>query len=207
MTPYSCWCNPVVPRNASIQAEFEKLSTCRCLFWGLCLQLGPTGEYFSWCIDLKDFFLHISIRSQFYLGELYKICFISEGPCACVLYFLHHICLFDMLSFAVSGLRFLHVCFSNCRYDHGGYALDSQSLSETKSRGSGVRMNWKTLSEVKNENLGHGEKVHLPDTEHIHFHKHMHLKLMFCTFIHNSISRYTQFLKVSLRIEHNQQIT
>ncbi|CAG08885.1 unnamed protein product, partial [Tetraodon nigroviridis] len=39
-------------------------------------------------------------------------------------------------------------------YDHGGYAQDSQSLSETKSRGSGARMNWKTLSEVKNENFG-----------------------------------------------------
>uniref|UniRef100_A0A674N3Q2 Replication protein A subunit n=1 Tax=Takifugu rubripes TaxID=31033 RepID=A0A674N3Q2_TAKRU len=44
-------------------------------------------------------------------------------------------------------------------YDQGGYALASQSLSETKSGGSGMRMNWKTLSDVKNENLGHGEKA------------------------------------------------
>lgn len=33
-------------------------------------------------------------------------------------------------------------------------------------------MNWKTLSEVKNENLGHREKVHTQATEHIHFHTH-----------------------------------
>lgn len=45
----------------------------------------------------------------------------------------------------------------NCRYDQGGYALTSQSLSETAGRS--MRMNWKTLSDVKNENLGHGEKV------------------------------------------------
>ncbi|TWW75009.1 Replication protein A 70 kDa DNA-binding subunit [Takifugu flavidus] len=44
-------------------------------------------------------------------------------------------------------------------YDQGGYALASQSLSETKSGGSGMRMNWKTLSDVKNENMGHGEKA------------------------------------------------
>lgn len=82
------------------------------------------------------------------------------------------------LSVAISVLEFIHVYFLNCRYDHGGYAQDSQSLSETKSRGIGARMNWKTLSEVKNENLGHGEKVH--DTEHVHFHTHMHVKLLSC---------------------------
>ncbi|KAM6910908.1 replication protein A 70 kDa DNA-binding subunit-like isoform 2-T2 [Lycodopsis pacificus] len=44
-------------------------------------------------------------------------------------------------------------------YDQGGYAIDSQSLTETWSAGSGARTNWKTLSEVKNEQLGHGEKA------------------------------------------------
>ena len=89
------------------------------------------------------------------------------------------------------------MCFTNCRYDHGGYAVDSQSLTETKSRGSVVRMNWKTLSEVKNENLGHGEKVlHRIQNTYIF----IHIKLLFCTFIHKSISRYTHTLKVCIKI-------
>ncbi|XP_054481609.1 replication protein A 70 kDa DNA-binding subunit-like [Anoplopoma fimbria] len=44
-------------------------------------------------------------------------------------------------------------------YDQGGYATDSQSLTETRSVGSGAKMNWKTLSDVKNEQLGQGEKA------------------------------------------------
>ncbi|XP_068572152.1 replication protein A 70 kDa DNA-binding subunit-like [Cebidichthys violaceus] len=44
-------------------------------------------------------------------------------------------------------------------YDQGGYAIDSQSLTETRSVGSGARTNWKTLSDIKNEQLGHGEKA------------------------------------------------
>ncbi|KAK5850856.1 hypothetical protein PBY51_001696 [Eleginops maclovinus] len=44
-------------------------------------------------------------------------------------------------------------------YDQGGYALDSQSLTETRAAGSRAKTNWKTLSEVKNEDLGHGEKA------------------------------------------------
>ncbi|XP_037604597.1 replication protein A 70 kDa DNA-binding subunit-like [Sebastes umbrosus] len=44
-------------------------------------------------------------------------------------------------------------------YDQGGYAIDSQSLTETRSAGSGAKVNWKTLSEVKKEHLGHGEKA------------------------------------------------
>uniref|UniRef100_A0A8D3E0I4 Replication protein A subunit n=1 Tax=Scophthalmus maximus TaxID=52904 RepID=A0A8D3E0I4_SCOMX len=50
--------------------------------------------------------------------------------------------------------------FSNVsRYDQEGFALDSQSLTETRSVGSGAKMNWKTLSDVKNEHMGHGEKA------------------------------------------------
>uniref|UniRef100_A0A3B3BXY5 Replication protein A subunit n=1 Tax=Oryzias melastigma TaxID=30732 RepID=A0A3B3BXY5_ORYME len=44
-------------------------------------------------------------------------------------------------------------------YDREGYAVNSQSLTETRSSNSGSRMNWKTLSEIKNENMGHGEKA------------------------------------------------
>ncbi|XP_017292775.1 replication protein A 70 kDa DNA-binding subunit isoform X2 [Kryptolebias marmoratus] len=44
-------------------------------------------------------------------------------------------------------------------YDHGGYAVDSQSLTETRSVNSGSRMNWKTLNSIKNDNMGHGEKA------------------------------------------------
>ncbi|XP_029303832.1 replication protein A 70 kDa DNA-binding subunit-like isoform X2 [Cottoperca gobio] len=43
-------------------------------------------------------------------------------------------------------------------YDQEGYALDSESLTQTRSMGSGQKTNWKTLSDVKNEHLGHGEK-------------------------------------------------
>ncbi|XP_037544220.1 replication protein A 70 kDa DNA-binding subunit [Nematolebias whitei] len=44
-------------------------------------------------------------------------------------------------------------------YDQGGYALNSQSLTQTRSLTSGSAMNWKTLSDVKNEHMGHGEKA------------------------------------------------
>ncbi|XP_015235534.1 PREDICTED: replication protein A 70 kDa DNA-binding subunit-like [Cyprinodon variegatus] len=44
-------------------------------------------------------------------------------------------------------------------YDKEGYAVDSQSLTETMSVSIGPKMNWKTLSDVKNENMGHGEKA------------------------------------------------
>ncbi|XP_078121637.1 replication protein A 70 kDa DNA-binding subunit-like isoform X3 [Sander vitreus] len=44
-------------------------------------------------------------------------------------------------------------------YDQRGYALDSQSLTETRSVGSGAKTNWKTLSDVKNEQLGQAEKA------------------------------------------------
>lgn len=42
-------------------------------------------------------------------------------------------------------------------FDREGHALDSQSLTETRS--SGAKMNWKTLSDVKSERMGHGEKA------------------------------------------------
>lgn len=52
------------------------------------------------------------------------------------------------------------VCqYPNYRFDQEGYELDSQSLTETRSVGSGAIINWKMLSDVKNENMGHREKV------------------------------------------------
>ncbi|XP_068456650.1 replication protein A 70 kDa DNA-binding subunit-like isoform X2 [Clinocottus analis] len=44
-------------------------------------------------------------------------------------------------------------------YDQGGNAIKGKSLTETRSSGSGARTNWKTLSDVKNEELGQGEKA------------------------------------------------
>lgn len=44
-------------------------------------------------------------------------------------------------------------------YDQGGFALDSQSLSENRSTGGGFSTNWKTLSDIRNQELGHGEKA------------------------------------------------
>ncbi|XP_070839802.1 replication protein A 70 kDa DNA-binding subunit-like isoform X2 [Chaetodon trifascialis] len=44
-------------------------------------------------------------------------------------------------------------------YDREGYELDSQSLTETRSVGSGAKMNWKALSDVKSEQMGQREKA------------------------------------------------
>uniref|UniRef100_A0A8C6PIC3 Replication protein A subunit n=1 Tax=Nothobranchius furzeri TaxID=105023 RepID=A0A8C6PIC3_NOTFU len=44
-------------------------------------------------------------------------------------------------------------------YDQGGYALDSQSLTETGPATGSSAVNWKTFSEMKKDNLGHGEKA------------------------------------------------
>lgn len=47
----------------------------------------------------------------------------------------------------------------SCRYDKEGHSMEGQSLTEMRSGGGG-NANWKTLSDVKTEHLGHGEKVH-----------------------------------------------
>ncbi|CAG5872957.1 unnamed protein product [Menidia menidia] len=44
-------------------------------------------------------------------------------------------------------------------YDQEGFALDSQSLTDSRPTSSGLKMNWKMLSDVKNENMGHREKA------------------------------------------------
>ncbi|XP_053187878.1 replication protein A 70 kDa DNA-binding subunit-like [Scomber japonicus] len=44
-------------------------------------------------------------------------------------------------------------------YDKEGYAVDSQSLTEARSVGSRGKMNWKTLSDIKNEHMGHRDKA------------------------------------------------
>lgn len=45
------------------------------------------------------------------------------------------------------------------RYDKEGHALDGQSMTEMRGGGGGGPTNWKTLADVKNEHLGHGDKV------------------------------------------------
>lgn len=37
--------------------------------------------------------------------------------------------------------------------------MEGQSVTEAKGGGGGGNTNWKTLSDVKNEHLGHGDKV------------------------------------------------
>ncbi|XP_072248336.1 replication protein A 70 kDa DNA-binding subunit [Leuresthes tenuis] len=44
-------------------------------------------------------------------------------------------------------------------YDQEGHAMDGQSLSEMKGGSGGGNTNWKTLSDVKTEHLGHGDKA------------------------------------------------
>ncbi|KAK7156501.1 hypothetical protein R3I94_006536 [Phoxinus phoxinus] len=43
-------------------------------------------------------------------------------------------------------------------YDKEGHAMDGQSMTELRGPGGG-NTNWKTLAEVKNEHLGHGDKA------------------------------------------------
>lgn len=46
------------------------------------------------------------------------------------------------------------------RFDSEGQSLAGVSISDLKSGGTGSsNTNWKTLYEVKSENLGHGDKV------------------------------------------------
>uniref|UniRef100_A0A8C4I7C2 Replication protein A subunit n=1 Tax=Dicentrarchus labrax TaxID=13489 RepID=A0A8C4I7C2_DICLA len=47
----------------------------------------------------------------------------------------------------------------SCRYDKEGHAIDGQSLTEMKGGSGGGNTNWKTLSDVKTEHLGHGDKA------------------------------------------------
>uniref|UniRef100_A0A8C5DRC8 Replication protein A subunit n=1 Tax=Gouania willdenowi TaxID=441366 RepID=A0A8C5DRC8_GOUWI len=44
-------------------------------------------------------------------------------------------------------------------YDNEGFVTHSQSLSENRAAGSGFSTNWKTLSDLRNEELGHGDKA------------------------------------------------
>lgn len=44
-------------------------------------------------------------------------------------------------------------------YDKEGHAMDGQSMTEMRGPGGGGNTNWKTLMEVKNEHLGHGDKA------------------------------------------------
>ncbi|KAL4647576.1 replication protein A 70 kDa DNA-binding subunit isoform X2 [Arapaima gigas] len=54
----------------------------------------------------------------------------------------------------------LHPCVLLPRYDKEGHTLDGQSMTELKSGGGGgVNTNWKTLTDVKMEHLGHGDKA------------------------------------------------
>lgn len=44
-------------------------------------------------------------------------------------------------------------------YDKVGHTMEGQSLTEVKTGSGGGSTNWKTLSDVKTEHLGHGEKA------------------------------------------------
>ncbi|XP_076832504.1 replication protein A 70 kDa DNA-binding subunit [Brachyhypopomus gauderio] len=44
-------------------------------------------------------------------------------------------------------------------YDKEGHSLEAQSMTEMRGGGAGGPTNWKTLADVKNEHLGHGDKA------------------------------------------------
>ncbi|XP_064861006.1 replication protein A 70 kDa DNA-binding subunit-like isoform X3 [Oncorhynchus nerka] len=48
-------------------------------------------------------------------------------------------------------------------YDQEGHALDGQSLTELRPAGGGANTCWKTLSDVKTEQLGQGDKANIAD--------------------------------------------
>uniref|UniRef100_A0A7N6AIX0 Replication protein A subunit n=1 Tax=Anabas testudineus TaxID=64144 RepID=A0A7N6AIX0_ANATE len=64
-------------------------------------------------------------------------------------------CVCVSLTLFSTRLRFVLIS----RYDQEGYALHTQSLTETRSVGAGGTMSWKTLSDVKSEHMGQGEKA------------------------------------------------
>ncbi|XP_063061123.1 replication protein A 70 kDa DNA-binding subunit [Engraulis encrasicolus] len=43
-------------------------------------------------------------------------------------------------------------------YDKDGHTMEGTTMTEARGGGGGGNTNWKTLSDVKNEHLGHGEK-------------------------------------------------
>uniref|UniRef100_A0A8C8ELU6 Replication protein A subunit n=1 Tax=Oncorhynchus tshawytscha TaxID=74940 RepID=A0A8C8ELU6_ONCTS len=44
-------------------------------------------------------------------------------------------------------------------YDKEGHSMDGQSLTEARTGGGGGNTNWKTLTDIKTEHLGHGDKA------------------------------------------------
>uniref|UniRef100_A0A8K9UGN5 Replication protein A subunit n=1 Tax=Oncorhynchus mykiss TaxID=8022 RepID=A0A8K9UGN5_ONCMY len=51
------------------------------------------------------------------------------------------------------------VCVCSSRYDKEGHSMDGQSLTEARTGGGGGNTNWKTLTDIKTEHLGHGDKA------------------------------------------------
>uniref|UniRef100_A0A671MGF3 Replication protein A subunit n=1 Tax=Sinocyclocheilus anshuiensis TaxID=1608454 RepID=A0A671MGF3_9TELE len=66
----------------------------------------------------------------------------------------------DSLGSRLSSFHLETFCLFVYRYDKEGHAIDGQSMTELRGPGGGGgNTNWKTLVEVKNEHLGHGDKA------------------------------------------------
>lgn len=63
-------------------------------------------------------------------------------------------------AFGNCGALLTGIHFISHRYDKEGHAMDGQSLTELKGGSGGGNTNWKALSDVKTEHLGHADKVH-----------------------------------------------
>uniref|UniRef100_A0A8C5DXT3 Replication protein A subunit n=1 Tax=Gouania willdenowi TaxID=441366 RepID=A0A8C5DXT3_GOUWI len=53
----------------------------------------------------------------------------------------------------------IDIHFISCRYDKDGHTMTGQSLTELRGGSGGGNTNWKSLSDVKSEHLGHGDKA------------------------------------------------
>lgn len=82
-----------------------------------------------------------------------------------------------------SSKKILHYYyFFLLRYDKEGHAMEAHSLTEVRGAGGGGYINWKMLSDIKTEHLGHGEKVPdfdrlFPHTCWLHFFRFIRLNI------------------------------
>uniref|UniRef100_A0A665TN56 Replication protein A subunit n=1 Tax=Echeneis naucrates TaxID=173247 RepID=A0A665TN56_ECHNA len=65
----------------------------------------------------------------------------------------------QMKSCVLPLCQLIGILFILYRYDKEGHTMDGQSLTELKGGSGGGNTNWKSLSDVKNEHLGHGDKA------------------------------------------------
>lgn len=99
------------PETPLSRLSLKKVETCRCLFWGLCLQFRPSWEYFSWYVDLEDFISYQHQISVLPWRIVLKKQTLSFWGSLCLLFIFVTVHLSSgQLSVAISVLELMHVC-------------------------------------------------------------------------------------------------